>query len=538
MSPESTLSATVPLGIVSFFRKDPADRPALLLLKVDSPAAGAAAVDLAEALSRGGHRIVLCDLSLSAPELHRVLDVPNDEGMTDLFEFGASLRRVTTRVRAGGLFFAPAGVGVADPERLARHARWERLLSGAADAEATLLLYAPADLPGLPDIARRVPVAVVIGTSADADVVAAALPEGCALLDRVPLTEAEAVDDAPADAGAVAHEPDDGSFEERRFQPSYHLDDAYAAADDDRTAHDPDLAAFTPFDEDEVDPHPPHSADGGAAAASDSVLAARADSDGAVTEPIDAGAPEKTAEAPPSGETAEAPPSGDTADASAQVRTGLWIGLGILVALLLVLFWALMPEAGAAPSGEDEAAEAPALAGDAIPAVPERGEIAPLGYTVAIEAHQDLGTASQRLARLRRAEEGMPFLITPFLLDGVVFYRVMAGPYADSAEAVIVRDVLYRDGRKATVGDWDVRPTAYGFLIDEVETRDAARERTEELLDAGIPAYAVPVAADGATRVYAGAFELREQAPVLAGPLKNAGLDPSLVRVAGWVASP
>jgi hypothetical protein len=506
VSPESTPSATVPLGIVSFFRKDPADRPALLLLKVDSPAAGAAAVDLAEALSRGGHRIVLCDLSLSSPELHRVLDVPNDEGMTDLFEFGASLRRVTTRVRAGGLFFAPAGVGVADPERLARHARWERLLSGAADAEATLLLYAPADLPGLPDIARRVPVAVVIGTSADADVVAAALPEGCALLDRVPLTEAEAVDDAPAD--------------------------------DDRSAHDPDLAAFTPFDEDEVDPHPLHSADVVAAAASDSVLAARADRDSAVTEPIDAGAPERTAEAALAGETAEAPPSGDTADASAQVRTGLWIGLGILVALLLVLFWALMPEAGAAPSGEDEASEAPALAGDAIPAMPERGEIAPLGYTVAIEAHQDLGTASQRLARLRRAEGGMPFLITPFLLDGVVFYRVMAGPYADSAEAVVVRDVLYRDGRKATVGDWDVRPTAYGFLIDEVETRDAARERTEELLDAGIPAYAVPVAADGATRVYAGAFELREQAPVLAGPLKNAGLDPSLVRVAGWVASP
>jgi hypothetical protein len=113
----------------------------------------------------------------------------------------------------------------------------------------------------------------------------------------------------------------------------------------------------------------------------------------------------------------------------------------------------------------------------------------------------------------------------------------MAGPYADSMEAVAVRDILYGDGRKATVGEWDVRPTSFGYLIDEAETAAAARQRTAELLDAGIPAYPVPVAPDGATRIYAGAFELREQAPVLAGPLAQAGLDPALVRVSGWVAT-
>ncbi len=638
VSPEPGAPMTVPLGIVSFFRKPPKERPALLLLKADAEDAGEAAVELAEALAREGHRIVLCDLSLSSPELHRVLGVPNDEGMTDLFEFGASLRRVTTRVRGGSLFFAPAGVGGANPERLARHPRWQRLLAGATDAEATLLLYAPADLPGIADIARRVHSAAVIGTAARADAVAAELPDGCALLDRVPTPGGDAVasaDDEDGAAGLAGFSPFDTDY-----AADYHPDAAWEPYRHDVAVDEEELDAVEELgDADQpgaveelggtqepgaveelggtqepgaVEELSDAEADLVEAAASDSVLAALGQAEvAAVDDEADAGggpgeagvesarpargAPPvageqrsgATLEAPPSRVRLEAPPPGPTteqrsgakleappaatspagprdapparparaepavtptegvteapdepdAGQSPRVRTGLWIGLGILVALLLVLFWLLMPDAGAEPNGAEPAAAAPARAEDAIPAVPQSGEIIPLGYTVAIEAHLNLDTARARLGRLRRAEEGVPFLITPFLLDGAVYYRVMAGPYADSAEAVVVRDVLFRDGRKATVGDWDVRPTSYGFLVDELDDADAASERAEQLTDAGIPAYAVPVSPDGATRVYAGAFELREQAPVLQEPLRAAGLDPSLVRISGWVSS-
>ncbi|HVS11851.1 MAG TPA: hypothetical protein VMS76_18440, partial [Planctomycetota bacterium] len=66
----------------------------------------------------------------------------------------------------------------------------------------------------------------------------------------------------------------------------------------------------------------------------------------------------------------------------------------------------------------------------------------------------------------------------------------------------------------------------------------AARARAEELTEAGIPAYPVAIAPDGAARIYAGVFSLREQASVLAGRLSGMGLDPPLVRISGWVPSP
>jgi hypothetical protein len=67
---------------------------------------------------------------------------------------------------------------------------------------------------------------------------------------------------------------------------------------------------------------------------------------------------------------------------------------------------------------------------------------------------------------------------------------------------------------------------------------EGARDRARELTDAGIPAYTVSIAPDGAARIYAGAFSLREQATVLAGPLSELGLDPPLVRISGWIPSP
>lgn len=608
VSPESSPSATVPLGIASFFEQDPDDRPALLLLRGEPEGAGRAAVALAESLARSGHRIVLCDLSLSSPELHRILDVPNDEGMTDLFEFGASLRRVTIRVRDGSLFFAPAGVGVSDPERIAGHPRWNRLLEGAAEAGATLLLYVPASLPGVDRIARRVPAAAVIGTDADAEAAAESLPDGCPLLDLIPVSRAETT--WPASGGGVAAgaEPREEFEAEAGARDEADTDPRHGAADGD--AFDEALANFRPFDDEgpRTEPEAPQDAGDVAATAAvtDGVTDAAAPppvelrspvpavgASAAVTSPAGSapdtphgtggesarggtmhgtagdtmrgpsgGAlhrPAGDAPATPSGADgtpvdADAAPAavahavatedggGDVDRGLPPARVGVWIALGVAVVLLLLALIFLRPPANAepaAPGAETASPEEPAVVEGAIPAAPAHGEIVPLAYTVAIEAHPDLGTARNRLERLRGAEEGMPFLITPFPLeDGDVVYRVMAGPYGDSAEAVVVRDVLYADGRKATASAWDVRPAAFGFLLDERETMEGARARAEELTEAGIPAYTVSIAPDGAARIYAGVFSLREQASVLAGRLSELGLDPPLVRISGWVPTP
>jgi Mrp family chromosome partitioning ATPase len=645
VSPSTLSNATMPPGIVSFFRQAANARPGLVLLAGDDPGAGDAAVELATALAGDGHRIVLCDLSLLGPALHRILDVPNDEGMTDLFEFGASLRRVSAPVPEGGFFFAPAGIGVADPQRIAGHPRWDRLLEGARDAGATLLLYAPASLPGADRIAGRVGAVAVVGAPADADTVAERLPAGCSLVDRVPVAPVPDVasDEGKPDEALAAFRPFDDDAEPRDADagvapaatavttPSS-VPDAEEPPADVPAEPIPESAAVTDAAEPEPEsdalerdapepdaPEPdlpeadlsvddrsdlPDTASLAAPVAGDTETAESggdgAPSDapadevlGGPTVPTREPPPAEAIPEPPPAEAAPEPPPEKGADATAVplleegadriaepppeegadtiveplpqadaddarerpasdagraaegetalpplARTGLWIGLGVIVVLLLLALVFLRPGADAASLEDVAPPPEPAVAESAVPATPAQGEIVPHGYTVAIEAHPDLAAARARLSRLQRIEDGMPFLITPFPLeDGAPVYRVMAGPYADSAEAVVVRDILYGDGRKSSVSEWDVRPTAFGYLMDEAATMEAAHARALEFTDAGIPAYAVPVGPDGAARIYAGAFSLREQASVLAEQLSEMGLDPPLVRISGWTSA-
>ena len=448
-------------------------------------------------------------------------------------------------------------MGVPDPERSAAHPRWDRLLAGAADAQATLLLFAPADLPGVGRIASRVGYAAVLGGASEAEDAVARLPADCALLDRIPTrvadeehveAEAEAVEENfdPVAAAVEAAGGDLAGFSPFDDEPPGEPDGLAApsgagavAVTEPPTGDEMELAA-----PEEVPATPSPESSAATAAADPTPVPPRSDASPSEPAQPEVAAPKSHADAPPA--DAEAGRDARSEEAGGRPgwinRIGLTAVVAVLVALLLALIWLatifLGPDAdaGAVDAPEEPPAEAPAVANGAIPAVPEGGEVIPLGFTVAIEAHEDLATARERLARLTRAEDDMPFLITPYLLDGVVYYRVMAGPYADSAEAVVVRDILYQDGRKPTVGEWDVRPTAFGFLLDELDSEEAARVRAAELMDAGIPTYPVAIAPDGATRLYAGAFELREQGPVLEGPLTNAGLDPALVRISGWVA--
>jgi cell division septation protein DedD len=134
---------------------------------VASPATRAAgwSARAAGAMARGwalsGQPTYLCDLALDAPELHTVLGVDNDEGVTDLLLYGASPRRVAHPIDEA-LFLAPAGTVAPDPAAVLSSPRWDALVDAFAGAGALLLLYVPADAPGVAAVLARADALVLL----------------------------------------------------------------------------------------------------------------------------------------------------------------------------------------------------------------------------------------------------------------------------------------------------------------------------------------------------------------------------------------
>jgi hypothetical protein len=100
-------------------------------------------------------RIFLMDLGLDAPTLHRALGLLNREGVSDAFLYGASVQRIAQPALDDQIFFAPAGTATTDPEQILGHPRWNDLAGGFSEADATLLLFLPTDIPGADKILSR-----------------------------------------------------------------------------------------------------------------------------------------------------------------------------------------------------------------------------------------------------------------------------------------------------------------------------------------------------------------------------------------------
>jgi hypothetical protein len=122
---------------------------------------GRAAVAMARGWALTGQPTYLCDLALERPELHAVLGVENDEGVTDVLLYGASPRRVAHRIDEG-LFLAPAGTVPADPAAVRSSPRWDALVDGFAGADALLLLYVHSDAPGVAAVLARADAVVAL----------------------------------------------------------------------------------------------------------------------------------------------------------------------------------------------------------------------------------------------------------------------------------------------------------------------------------------------------------------------------------------
>ena len=417
----------------------------LLIVAPDSgdPAARTA-IGLAEAAAAAGPgTVVLADAGFGDARIHRMLDVPNLEGLADIFEFGASVGRVSTRPDTRAFEFIPTGPYVPDAEGIMRSDRWDTVAHELEAESATMLLFVPATVPGLAAFSERVGRAIVVGDPMSVDRTAGALDPSCEVLAVL----------EPAGPMALAR----------------------LAAE----AGEPGEVDATIFD----DPN--------------------------LTEPV----------------------IFRTADEERGISPRLWVLMILAVALGGWVAWDTFSDDAPQPAPvavETEPTAPPAPA-------PEPVET-PVGYSVAVEAHQDLATARERLARLEGAEPELGFYLAPVSVNGSLYYRVLSGPVADQESAMALQRELVDAGLKTAVDSWAVRPTTYAFLLGEFEDPARAERRIDGLRELGIPAYITPIdyePGDVRYRVYGGAFESETAAEVMAQMLADARIDAPLVERVG-----
>ena len=114
----------------------------------DLDLAAAAAWQFARRVASAGRRVALIDCYVDAPRLHLVSGESNEDGIVDVFEYGASLSRIARAQPGGSLFFVPAGTFSPDPARIMARPRWRRLSAGFRHEDAVMLLFLPPDCIG------------------------------------------------------------------------------------------------------------------------------------------------------------------------------------------------------------------------------------------------------------------------------------------------------------------------------------------------------------------------------------------------------
>jgi len=137
--PEGGTAPSLPAG---------ASLVALVPATGDLDAAAAAAWNYARRLATSGRRVALIDCYVDAPRLHAVTGESNEDGIVDVFEYGASLSKIARAQPEGSLFFVPAGTFAPDPAQVMARPRWRRLSAGFRHEDAVMLLFLPPDCLG------------------------------------------------------------------------------------------------------------------------------------------------------------------------------------------------------------------------------------------------------------------------------------------------------------------------------------------------------------------------------------------------------
>jgi hypothetical protein len=452
--------------------------------------AAAMAWQLARAAANAGRKVALVDCHVDEPRLHAVAGEPNNEGIVDVFEYGASLSRIARQQPEENLYFLPAGTFAADPAALMGHQRWRRLAAGFRHEGAVMLLFLPAALVGA--IAPNLDGLVALAPGA-ADAGPASAPEIQAAVDRgVPLLATLSDQEWPEAAAvatlAPAAQPAVGAPAQRPVAPPTQRS---VEAPAQRPVAPP---AQRPVEAPVQRPSRP--------------IAARAEPAPTVSER--ASQPYFHRPRPPVVRAAHA-------------RWGLYGPLLLLVAAAAAANYRTelglgdlgLSRLGLA-SGRDRAA-APAVASGPSPL--ERHAVDSLPFAVQVSSWTGLGPALDAADAL----EGSGFLpiVSPLRLGAQLWYRVYVGPVATQDGADSLLSAVRAAGFDRPLAAIPVL-VPLSVALERAPTPGAARAERARLRGAGIPAFVLGLA-DGSYELFAGAFQRPDQASVLDSLLTSSG---------------
>ena len=458
--------------------------------------AAAMAWQLARTAANAGRKVALVDCHVDEPQLHTVVGEPNDEGIVDVFEYGASLSRIARQQPEENLYFLPAGTFTPDPAALMGHLRWRRLSAGFRHEDAVMLLFVPAEFVGaiVPNLDGLVALA-----SGGADAGLASTPEIQAAVDRgVPLLAT--LSDTEWPDAATAPAPAEPAVEPPVEIPSR------PSGDRGRAAAGAGAIAEAPS-------RP--SGDRGRAAAGAGAIA----------------------EAPPrpSGDRGRAAAGAGAAQPyfrrrpgpegrAARARWGLFAPLLLVVVAAAAVNYRV--ELGLGDLGlsklrlrgaRDSAAPAPGAAAGAPRLVPHAVDSLP--FVVQVSAWTSLAPALDAADAL----EGTGFLpiVSPLRLGTQLWYRVYVGPVATQDAADSLRSAVRAAGFDRPLAAAPVL-APLSVALQRVVTPGAARAERTRLRAAGIPAFVLGLA-DGSYELLAGAFQRADQAGYLDSLLTSTG---------------
>jgi hypothetical protein len=161
----------------------------------------------------------------------------------------------------------------------------------------------------------------------------------------------------------------------------------------------------------------------------------------------------------------------------------------------------------------------------------------PLPFSVQTKAFTSLEAARDQLLVEQRRFSDVPFFVSPEQREGILYYIVLAGLAADTAEAGALRAELVRVGsvypEEAAPGAWSlIKDGSLAFDLGDYPSQIEAAERADSLFRGGVPSYPVAVPfSDGSERwrLYGGAFRDSVAAEGMRGVLSGAGLAARLV---------
>lgn len=510
-----------------------ADSAVVVLLDAGSDRRWAAdtAIELCAAWARSGRRIVLADLHLENPILHERVGGTNLEGVVDIFLYGASLARSARPVEGRGFYLISAGTYTPDAEAIFAHPRWEKLITGFRDADASLVLFVPEETGDLTALGAWTREVVILGGSTASAAASRAHERGFDVRSALVPLGTELESEPPAVVPALDDFEDDATFQELEQL------EEYDGSGETISFPDVDFGWATPQPDPGVDPpaEPP--------------LPEVAEP--ALPPPGPKPLSETRSEAPPAGSSHAAWPDLDRdielppppVRRRPERRRGLIALLWFLLAILLIgaagfaasrlrpdlLPWVSSSRSPSllAPMGAEPAAPAASTAAST-------GE--PLPYSVQVKAFTSLAAAIEQVTAERRRFTEAPLFISPEEIQGILYYRILAGLAQDTVGAVRVREQLVAAGSvdpEDAAGTWSlIQYTPLAYELGEFDSPEAAAAAADSLRAQEIPAYPVALPySDGSRRwrLYGGAFRDSTSAEKMRQMLEAAGVQPRLV---------